>query len=297
MRTPTSLPYLTPSDEHIKDHPWTDGDGIELADRLDHWDPFSELAIYRTLDLDLDAIRAECRLRSDALFALVPSWTSSHTRLGSAGSPVELGRLGGQVRTPLTLSVPGSASGGRLRLRTSLIVRNAGTDPSAISPTRAGTILWYDERSIALEGSASRFPISALDFASRPGTPEGGSWILEWHSDDFATPVLADLRLLVNSSNETLLAALRSGASDPRSAAVRQFVTFDVARSLVHGALDNEDFVERPEEYEEGTIGRMLSEMLGLYWPGVPVATLRTRLREQPQRLDAELQAALGLFR
>ena len=72
---------------------------------------------------------------------------------------------------------------------------------------------------------------------------------------------------------------------------------FDVARSLVHGALDNEDFVQRPEEFEEGTIGRMLSEILGLYWPGVPVATLCTRLREQPQRLDAELQAALGLFR
>ena len=297
MRTPTSLPYLTPSEEHVREHPWTDEHGVELSDRLDHWDPFSEMALHRTLDINLDSVRADCRLGADSAFALVPSWLSSRTRLGSAGPAVELGDLRGQVRAPLSLTVPGASSGGRLRLRTELIVRSAGALSSPISPTRSGTILWYDERTIALEGSSSRFPISAIDFAAQPGAPESGAWMLEWSPDDFAAPVLADLRLLINSSNETLVAALRTGASDPGSASVRQFVMFDVARTLVHGALNDEDFVAHPDEFDEATIGRMLSELLALSWPGVPVASLAARLREQPQRLNAELQAALGLFR
>jgi hypothetical protein len=88
----------------------------------------------------------------------------------------------------------------------------------------------------------------------------------------------------------------RSGSGDTRAAVVRSFVTFDVARSLVHGALGNERFVEAPDAYDYGTVGRMLSELLGACWPGIPVSTLRARLIEDPSRLDVELQSHLGLL-
>ncbi|RAU93524.1 hypothetical protein DQP58_16285 [Mycobacterium colombiense] len=93
-----------------------------------------------------------------------------------------------------------------------------------------------------------------------------------------------------------MLETLRSGSSDPRTGVVRSFVIFDVSRSLVRGALNNESFVEAPESFSDGSMGRMLSDLLTTCWPGVPVHTLRTRLIEDPSRLDAELQAHFGVF-
>lgn len=278
------------------DRPWTDAEGRELPDRLEHWDPFTNTQLFRAVDVDLDAVRNGCRLNVDAAFALNTAWYSNRTRLSGAGKPVELGLLQGLVRAPLSLDIPGAAAGGRLDLRTTLVLRDPGSGPTPISPRREGAILWFHSTSIALEGGAARFPITPLNFETS-GLPEGASWKLEWNPEGLDAPVLADLRLLVNSADEALVSALRSGAADSRSAVVRSFLTFDVARALVDGALRNDRFVEDPESFDEGSIGRMLFELLSMCWPGVPVKTLWSRSHEDPTRLQAELQAALRLFR
>ena len=157
--------------------------------------------------------------------------------------------------------------------------------------------MWVQSTSVALEGGSARFPITALDFSASPRLPDHAAWKLEWNAEALEDPVLGDLRLLVNSNSEAFLDALRSGAADPRSFATRSFVMFDVARALINGALGNERFVDDPEAFEEGSVGRMLFELLAMYLPGVPVKTLASRKRDDPARLEAELQAQLQLFR
>jgi hypothetical protein len=71
---------------------------------------------------------------------------------------------------------------------------------------------------------------------------------------------------------------------------------FDVARALVEGALANDRFIEQPEGYEDGSVGRMLFELLAACWPGVPMTSLAARRRTEPARIEAELQAHLRLF-
>lgn len=39
----------------------------------------------------------------------------------------------------------------------------------------------------------------------------------------------------------------------------------------------------------------MLTDLLATIWPGIPIASLRARLLEEPARLDAELQEALEI--
>jgi hypothetical protein len=151
--------------------------------------------------------------------------------------------------------------------------------------------------SVALEGGSARFPVTAIDFSAFARFPQGAAWALEWNPENLEGPLLGDLRLLVNSGDETLLNALRSGTADPRSAAIRSFILFDVARSLVHGALENDKFVEEPESFDEGTVGRMLFELVSGCWPTTPIKILASRRREDVARLDAELQADLNLFR
>ena len=236
------------------------------------------------------------QLRPDASFALAPSWYSSRTRLGAEGTVVELGILGGLVRAPLSLSVPGAAAGGRLDLHTRLVLRHAGADPGPISPRREGATLWSEQTRVALEGGSSRFPVTAVDFTPIQRLPDEGSWALEWDTEELEGPVLGGLRLLVNSSEETLLSALRSGSADAAANVIRRFITFDVARALVHGALANDRFVADPESFDEGSIGRMLFDLLAMTWPGMPVKALVARHREDPSRLDAELQAHVGVL-
>jgi hypothetical protein len=297
LKTPPATPYLLPPEHAIGDGPWVDADGQTLGDRLEHWDPFTEVDLFRSLELDLDTIRAGCRLNVDAAFALSTSWHSNRTRLSGAGPTVELGLLQGLVRAPLTLRIPGAAAGGRVALRTCLVLRDPGSGALIISPRREGAILWQDSTSIALEGGAARFPVTPIDFTESDRLPDRALWRLEWDPDALDAPVLGDLRLLVNSGNEVLRDALRSGSADGRSAVIRSFVMFDVARTLVQGALGNERFVEDPESFEEGSVGRMLFELLGLCWPSVPVKTLSSRGRTDAPRLEAELQAHFELLR
>lgn len=296
MKSRPAAPYLLPPEDAIGDAPWVDANGRVLGDRLEHWDPFTEVDLFRSLELDLDTIRAGCRLNVDAAFALIVSWHSNRTRLSGTGASVELGLLQGPVRAPLKLRIPGAAAGGRVALRTSLVLRDPGSGSVIISPRREGAILWQDATSVALEGGAARFPVTPINFTESERLPDRALWKLEWDPDALDAPVLADLRLLINSGNETLREALRSGSVDGRTSLVRSFVMFDVARSLVQGALGNDRFVEDPESFDEGSIGRMLFELLALCWPGVPIKTLSSRGHTDPARLEAELQAHFELL-
>lgn len=296
MRTPAAVPYLLPPESAMAGLPWSTPDGSEIEDRLDHWDPFTNLELVRTVEVDLDMVRTACQLGDDATFALTATWSSSTTRLGGDGAVVELGGHPGAVRAALELEIPGAMAGGRLSLLTRLVLRHAGSQSSLISPKRPGATLWVEKSQIALEGGASRFPITAVDFTQTHLYPDGAAWALDWDPDDLEAPVLGGLRLLVNSGHDTLPDLLRSGSTDPRTHTVRSFVMFDVARALVTEALRNDRFVDNPGAFEEGSVGRMLSDLLATCWPGIPATTLRTRAIDESPRFNAELQARFGVI-
>lgn len=296
MKTPKAVPYLMPPETAVAIQPWSFTDGAEVGDRLDHWDPFVELDLVRIVEVDLDETRRACQLSEHAAFALVATWSSNRTRITGDGTVVELGSLRGTVRTAVALSVPGSEAGGRLALRTRLVLRYPGEYPSPISPRRIGAILWEDEVGLAVEGGAARFPITAADFSAIAYCPDDAAWFLEWDPGDLDAPVLGGMRLLVNSGHESLPQMLRSGSSDPRATVLRSFVTFDVARSLIEGALRSDRFVDDPEGFEDGTIGRMIFELIALCWPGKPVSSLRSRFQEDSALVNAEIQARFGRF-
>ncbi len=296
MKTPKAVPYLLPSETAVAAQPWCFTDGAEVGDRLDHWDPFVELDLAQIVEVNLDETRRACQLPEDAAFALVATWSSNRTRMTGDGTIVELGSLRGTVRTALTMTVPGSEAGGRLTLRTRLVLRYPGEDPSPISPRRIGAILWEEECSVAVEGGAARFPITAADFNAIAYCPDKAAWFLEWDPGDLEAPVLGGMRLLVNSGHESIPDMLRSGSSDPRAAVLRSFVTFDVARSLIAGALRNDRFVDDPEGFEDGTIGRMIFELIAICWPGKPIPSMRSRINEDAALVNAEIQARFGML-
>jgi hypothetical protein len=296
MRTPAVPPFLTALETSVHADAWRRDDGTPIGERIDHWDPFTDVALVRVVDVDVDAVRSACLLGADSTLALTASWFAGRTRLAAESPSVELGTLEGRLRAPVAISIPGREAGGRLDIHTRLVLRSPGSGPSAISPRRPGAILWSDERHVALEGAAARFPVTPVDFGLVPRLPDRGAWALEWDVEELDDPVLASTRLLVNSANQTFLDALRSGSADAGARLIRSCVTFDVARSLIHGALRSQKFVAEPESFEDGSVGRMLLDLLTACWPGIPVDALVSRETEDPSRLDAEIQAYIGIF-
>jgi hypothetical protein len=135
--------------------------------------------------------------------------------------------------------------------------------------------------------------MTAIDFAAVPRVPDGAAWYLDWDHEDLNAPVLGGLRLLLNSAHPRITSAVRTASDDPAAAIVRSLIECDVARQLVHAALDSEQFVERPEAFVDDSVGRMLADLLTMVWPGIAVRGLRQRARLEPSRIEAELQEAL----
>lgn len=295
-RSDPVAPFLLAAEQSVRPGPWRIADtGESLGGRVDHWDPDLTLRLDRVVTIDIEQLLSSTRTEDADGLALAATWRSDRTRLRGPGMSVSLAGLGGETGLSLSLDVPGHLSGGSLDLQT-IVVRvldGPGNDP--IAAHRAGSVLWRDRLPVALEGEAARFPVTVIDFAEVPGLADDASWALEWSVADLKLPVLGAMRLLVNARNEAVVAAVR-GDDDLRSLAIASMIRFDVARSLVHGALGDEEFIASPGDFESDSIGRMLCELLERYWPGDEPDLLARRARDTPQRLESELQAQVGLL-
>ncbi len=289
-------PFLVAAEESVQPGPWRlAGDQENLGGRLDHWDSDLTLCLYRGVLVDLDLLRDSSGATGLADMALAVVWRSDRTRLRGAGTPVALDCYEGTVALSVAVDIPGRIAGGSLELQTMVVRTAEAPDATPIVARRAGSVLWRDRVLIALEGDAARFPVTVVDFQSLPGFDPCAAWALEWSPHDLNQPVLGAIRLLVNARSAALVAAL-GDENDPARVTIGSMVRFDVARSLVHGVLANDEFVSGPREFEPDSVGRMLGDLLDRYWPGADLPGLAGRARTAPHRLDAELQARTGLL-
>jgi hypothetical protein len=262
-----------------------------------HWDPFTELALARAVTVNVDVVRTQCRLGKQSTFAVIATWRApTRTRLGGASARIDLGDLTGVVRAPLSLTIAGRETGGRLDLTTQLVLRSPGPDPTTISPRRPGSILWTETQRVALEGGAARFPTAAADFSSIARVPDNAAWYLDWDPHDLSQPVMGGLRLLVNKANERVVSAVRTASADPASSTVRAFILVDVARQVIRGSVENEQFIAAPDSFPDNSIGRMARDLIATIWPGLTVDAVRARALSQAPRFETEIQAALELM-
>lgn len=295
-RTDPVAPFRLAEPDSVRGESWRISDSGEiLGSRVEHWDPDLTLRLNRSIVVDIASVLASTGIETAARLALAAVWKSDRTRLRGPGMIVPLTDRTGEIQISLSLDVPGHLAGGSVELRTALVRIEGGIEENPIIASRAGAVLWTDWASVALEGSAARFPVTVLDFGGVPGLASEAPWALEWSPKDLDQPVLGAMRLLVNSDVPVVVTAI-SGGDDPESAAIATMVRFDVARCLIHGALGEEDFVGGARQFEPDSVGRMLQELLERYWPGVGPAALARRLAETPHRFESDLQARTGLL-
>jgi hypothetical protein len=281
--------YLLPSPEAIAAGPWFLNEGEPLPERLPNWDPATEFAVFREIELDAERLASEGGLGTDARVRLLPMVRSDLTGLRIVGTTTDVDLASAEAAHPIALRVPGEKLGGTVTLSTRLVWLS-GADSSSLGPTRPGSEVWGDEIRCILEGEGSRFPVSAVSFSSLPTLDAAAAWTLDWEPSRLEDPVLGAMRLLVNTDQPRVRDSVVSGSSDPGADVVRALVQFDVARTLITTALRDEMFVESVESYPEGSVGRTIADLLGAHWEESPTV-LAARMRNFPRQFEMELQA------
>lgn len=297
MSIARTWPWLRADPARVRDGGWQmvlpETGEQPLGEALETWDPLTPLNLSRMVQVDVDGLRADCQL-PEARLRLVVSWHALGTTLRGVGNTVVLPESG-ELRESMALFLDPGQLGGTLLLRTSISLVER-TEKRPLVAHRPGSILWEDEHELRLEGSGSRFPTTVVDFSkSDLGLPSKAAWRLEWDREDFELPVLGGMQLFLNSAHPRIKEMVEN-PRDPSSELILSMMQFDVARTLVQGALDNEQFLSREEPWPQESVGRVIHRLFNTHFRGQSPEALKRQLEADPDRFVSTLQDRFGFF-
>ncbi len=291
------LPYFLPVQNRIGTTAWqqrVNDENVSLQEILPHWDPGTPLHLSTTVEVDLEGIRGDCRLAPGDPLRVVMLWHSLGTGLRGRGSYVDLDGLNSSLPITLTLSLPGELLADRVRVEIQLILAGPGKSNFGLSPKRPGSILWSEGKTIILEGLASRFPTELIDFAESSWLPENASWFLDWDPIDLDQMALGTIRLYINARNARVRRAVTdANASDE---VIRDIIEFDVGRTMIMGALENDTFAQYPYSYVDGSVGSYVHRLIRTLFSNESWEGVVHSYRQNRSRFECELQAKFRLF-
>lgn len=292
-----AYPFRRPPSDVVAGGPWLRalGDSIdELPPELPDWDYGTVLHLRRPMRLDGLQARLACGLPNDAELSLTVVWSAANSslrgRAWQAAVPAEP-----NVELTIDFELPGDELGGRLDLDTTLTLRGRGpSQASPAAPSRPGSVLWRDVRSVMLQGDAVLFPLSVVDFEHLP-YPTGAAWHLEL-AVDLESQALGSILLLANKRREVVTTALEN-AADPTDVdrMVLSTVRNDVVRSLVERALVDDEF-SLDADYEAGSVGALLTAVVRNTFPNRTLEALRRDRDHEPILFTSQIQNATGLL-
>lgn len=291
-------PYLTPTSDRLQLGDWyfNQHDNWQpLTALLPDWDPAVPVTASISVAVDVQGVLEDCNLGQDAVIRVGALWNSSGTVLRGAGTYFDLDSTEEPQKKYLQVYIDGTYLAKSLEFLVQLILVSAGGFHKSFAPRIPGSILFSSNPfNVLLEGEGDRFPVEVIDFSSKHSSyPSDAGWVLHWDSTDLHQTVLGDMRLYLNSNHEHVIEACSGGSSENRD--LREAIRFDVARTLIYGALNNDEFVEKPDLYEPGSVGAAVRAMLRLYFPEISFSQLQNNSRQQ-QSFDPKLQATLRAF-
>src|SRR4051794_29553686 len=261
------MPYRVPLDERVAAGLWIDvqGAGSPIDESPPAWDYNTSLQLSREFQVDVEGIRKDCGLPADAeLEACVRYWTSRsrlRTLCARSALPVEAG---------LHAVVSGADLGGVLTVETTI---ELAADVKALPPYvahRAGSILWRQWTSVALEGDGGLLPLAPVSFEDQGYLPASAAWQISLDSTDWHHAALGSLLVLLNTDNATVRQGLDGKLDDTAAAVLWDTLQVDVVADLVGKALDDPDFpgTGSEQEVDEGSLARLVESLVGGYLSG-----------------------------
>lgn len=292
------VPFQRPRRDAIVAEEWRQWEHSELRclpRRLPDWDYNSNLQLHRSIAVDLESIRRDCSLNVTTPLRLTAAYWVLGTALRGTIAMVDVGNGDSVEVAELGGAIPGTELCGTVLLETHLVLA-ANEQPLGLRPTRAGSILWSDSVEVVLEGDSARFPVAIVPFSEILGVPDRAAWYVSWNPLDLTEPLMGSVQLLVNANHPQVVSAVGAGPGT-RSEAIISTIYFEVARSLVRGALQDTEFREDAGSYAAGTVGDAVAKLVHRLFPAETVLSVATLADEQPDYFESVLQAKLDLFR
>lgn len=291
------LPYLTPLPTRVNVQPWwlarPGRETVRMPAVLPDWDPSVNLSASTNVRVDVPGIFDDCQLDPDAVLRLGVIWSSEGTRLRGIGTGRDL-RIGIRAEDhQLSVDVAGTLLRQNLMLTVQLLLVSTPTrPPNPFAPAIPGSRLLAHSAELVVEGIGSRFPTEIVDFTA-VYFPSNAAWTLFWDPQDLHQTVAGDMRLYINSRNQTVVRAISENR--PEDHGIREAIRYDVAQQLIYGAISNSEFIEAPESFDRGSVGAAVRSMMRTYFPNYPLKLVIQRA-QRPAIFNAELQERLRLF-
>ena len=187
---------------------------------------------------------------------------------------------------------------GILVMRTQMLLCSPGLGANTFSPRIAGSVLWQDRLEVVLDSSGERFPVEMVDFGANIAFPRNAAWRLDWYRADLNQPLLGGMCLRINSGNSTIKKAVAGNTHDSQDNIIRNVIKYDVAKTILHGILEDEDFLESANGnlYDEGSIGKTFQRLIKSLFPNDTLESLAELIKTRNEEFDARLQDAMGLL-
>jgi hypothetical protein len=313
------LPYLRASSKRVTDEvPWVIKNGTIARNgqiTLSAWDCNTPLIFNRKIKVDWEGLSNDCALAEKDCVQLVVVWAC----LGGTGlrgrcfegHPLIIGEIKGTANTggnlenlsassfvDIEAEFGGQELAGILVMRTQILLYSPGLGTNGFSPRMAGSILWEDRLEVVLDSSGERFPVEMVDFGANIAFPRNAAWRLDWYRADLNQPLLGGMCLRMNSCNSTIKKAVSGSIYDPQDNIIRNVIKYDVARTILHGILEDEDFLESANGnlFDEGSIGKTFQRLIKSLFPNDSLESLAELTKTRNEEFDARLQDALGLL-
>ena len=292
MAESIAYPFIRPPANSVDASPWkvsVDGaDPVELGSGIGGWDYNSCLCLSRRVSFSLEGILRCCGLRQPCGLGIQVLLT---TGTGSLRQRVYSRLVHSDADLPAQIEIrPDSATlQNDIMLRTELVLHVPGAADRHLAPREAGTRLWQDSVTASLEGSLSRFPVSAVDFGQEFPDSARAPWLLWWQPAALETNAAAAVRLYLNSARADMFSRLRDGDES-----LSGVLTADIVRQILVTLLHVEEFDADPAAWPEHSLGQVAAAWVNDFFPGQDAATVRTRLEQKPGSVEAEIHSAIA---
>ena len=293
MKRARTLPYRRADDETVQASSWhlgEAGSGKELTDHIPGWDVKLSIQLAQRLRIDAGALRSQTGMPPHATLKLLVRWLCSSTRRRGVQTIATL-PPDGIVEREIHLQLRGADLGGTLELAT-VVMLSAALPRAPIRAWMPGTVLWDSVNELRLEGSGSRFPMTAVPFSkAHYSLPNHAAWHLDF-DDDLSLPVLGSVMLYINEENPTVKQML-SDPDAPAAQTASAVLQFDVAAQLVRAAIASESFRNRQNPWPRDSLGMVMERLLKTRFRRDEHEAMRQDMVERPGQFASMLQDRL----
>ena len=281
------------TDDAVTAEPWLINGEAPADDVLKGWDYGTDIQAHRDLEIRGDLFLVQTGLGSGSVIRIVALWsTGTGYEHGESGftRALKIDDSAAPVRVEVDFPLVGSNLAGALSIVTLVVLEKRAGKCRDGAAWQAGSILWRDEYTLALEGIGPRMPILMVDLE-----PADTAWAVRTREDWLHSHPSIGVQVLVNRKRADIVRALLATPPGDKDRLVRSALRFDVGRQLIERAL-SDDQLDNDSVFAPQTCGAAIVQRLRAIFPQRSVEEVRAFQETEPEQFNAEVQASHRLF-